>query len=85
MVIYLSKVFIKKYRRLPNKIKSKLEKLEKDFRTNPFDPKLKTHPLVGKLKGYYAFSIDYQYRIIFTFKNENEVWFHNIGTHQIYK
>jgi mRNA-degrading endonuclease YafQ of YafQ-DinJ toxin-antitoxin module len=65
MVIYLSKTFIKNYRRLPNKIKLKLEKLEKDFRTNPFNPKLKTHPLTGTLRGFYSFSIDYHYRIVF--------------------
>lgn len=85
MIIYFSNTFIKSYRHLPNKIKLKLEKLENDFRANPFNPNLKTHPLTGKIKGFYSFSIDYRYRVVFSFKNENEIWFHNVGTHQIYK
>ena len=85
MKISYTDLFCKRYRRLPKNIKTKAEKAEEFFRHNPFNPKLKTHPLTGKLKGFYSFSIDYQYRIIFTFENESEVWFHNVGTHQIYK
>jgi addiction module RelE/StbE family toxin len=83
--IYYSKNFLKNYRRLPQKVKTKFENLETTFRQNPFNPKLKTHPLSGNLKGFYSFSIDYHYRIVFNFETENEIWFHNVGTHQIYK
>ncbi|HOR02204.1 MAG TPA: type II toxin-antitoxin system mRNA interferase toxin, RelE/StbE family [Candidatus Woesebacteria bacterium] len=85
MKIYLSSNFLKEYKKVSKLIKNKLEVKEKIFRTNPFDPCLKTHPLTGKLKGFYSFSIDYHYRIVFSFENENEIWFHSIGTHAIYK
>jgi mRNA-degrading endonuclease YafQ of YafQ-DinJ toxin-antitoxin module len=84
MKIYYSSKFAKEYRKLPTKIKPKAEKRENVFRKNPFDPRLKTHKLSGILAGYLAFSVDYQYRIIFEFKNEQTVWFHAVGTHEIY-
>lgn len=66
-------------------IKGKAEKQEKIFRQNFHDPRLKTHRLSGKLKEYWAFSITHNYRIIFSFASHNEVYFHAIGTHEIYK
>lgn len=85
MQIYCSQIFFKNYKKLPASTRSKLEKLEIIFRANPFDPRLKTHPLAGKLKGFYSFSIDYHYRVVFYFEKENEIWFENVGTHAIYK
>ena len=85
MKIYYSSKFAKEYKRLPLKVKSVAEKKEKIFRRNPHDTILKTHKLTGKLKGYYSFSIDYQYRIIFEFAEKKTVWFHSVGTHEIYK
>lgn len=83
-IIYSSK-FAKEYKRLPLKVKKAAEKKEKVFRKDPFEPSLKTHKLTGKLKEYYSFSIDYQYRIIFEFVNKDIIWFHSVGTHEIYK
>lgn len=84
MKIYYSSKFAKEYKRLPHKVKKVAEKKEKIFRKDPFDSSLKTHKLTGKLKDYYSFSIDYQFRIIFEFVLE-DVWFHSVGTHEIYK
>ena len=81
---YLPK-FLKQYQKIPLKVKIKAEKQEIIFRKNPFDPRLKTHRLTGNLKEFWAFSIDYQYRIIFQFADENTIWFYSIGTHAIYK
>ena len=85
MKIYYSSKFAKEYKRLPLKVKIAAEKNEKIFRINPHDARIKTHKLTGKLKGYYSFSIDYQYRIIFEFTEKKIVWFHSVGTHEIYK
>lgn len=84
MKIYYSSKFAKEYKRLPLKVKIAAEKKEKIFRKNPRNPRLKTHRLTGKLKEYYSFSIDYQYRIIFEFRETEVVWFHSVGTHEIY-
>ena len=85
MKIYYSSKFEKEYKRLSNKVKLTAEKKEKIFRNDPFDSKLKTHKLTGRLKDFYSFSIDFKHRIIFEFSGKNIVWFHSIGSHEIYK
>jgi len=51
------------------------------FCSEPFHSSLKTHRLSGNLKGYFAFSITYEYRLIFKFMAENKVLLLDIGTH----
>ncbi len=84
-IIYSSK-FAREYKKLPNNIKNIAEEQETLFRNDPFDPKLKTHKLKGRLNGFLSFSIDHKYRIIFEFgKDKNRVYFHSIGDHDIYE
>ena len=85
MKIYYSRKFAKEYKKLPLKIKILAEKKEKIFRKNPHESSLKTHRLKGRLKEYWSFSIDYHYRIIFEFREKDIIWFHSVGTHEIYK
>lgn len=48
-------------------------------------PSLKLHKLGGKLKGHWAFSIDYDMRIIFRYTNDGNILFINVGNHdQVY-
>jgi len=51
------------------------------FSEQPFHPSLKTHTLSGGLKSYSAFSITYEYRLIFRFISDNKVLLVDIGTH----
>lgn len=85
MKIFYSSKFAKEYKHLSKRLKLAAEEKEKIFRKDPYSPQLKTHKLTGKLKEYWAFSIDYQYRIIFEFRDKNVVWFHSVGTHEIYR
>jgi len=85
MKIYYSSKFKREYQKLPLSIKKSAEQKEKIFRKDYFDLRLKTHKLKGSLKGFWSFSIDGKYRIIFEFAFENEIWFHSVGTHDIYK
>lgn len=83
-ILYLPK-FAKQYRRLPAKIKDVAEEKEKIFHKNPHDPRLKTRKLHGRLKSFWALSINYEYRIIFDFVDKNTVRFYSIGKHDIYE
>ena len=84
-IIYGSK-FAREYKRLPDNIKDIAEEQETLFRENPFNPKLKTHKLKGKLSGFLSFSIGHKYRIIFEFsKDKNTIYFHSAGNHDIYQ
>lgn len=83
--IYYSNYFYAALNKISDKAKMDFLKKESFFIKNPFHPSLKTHKLHGKYKDYYAFQINYQYRLMFKFLNDNEVIFVNIGTHEIYK
>lgn len=82
--IAYSPYFVKRFRTLPNSVQKKAINREKLFRRNMFAPSLKTHKLKGELADYYAFSVDYHYRILFSIEPTGEVVFINIGTHSIY-
>ena len=84
-IIYSSK-FAREYKKLPSNIKDIAEEQESIFRKDPFDSRLKTHKLKGKLSGFLSFSIGYKYRIIFEFaKDRKTVYFHTVGDHDIYQ
>ncbi|MFH1246081.1 MAG: type II toxin-antitoxin system mRNA interferase toxin, RelE/StbE family [Candidatus Omnitrophota bacterium] len=83
--IYPTTHFIKSYKSLPGEIKEHSKHREKIFKANPFDSRLKTHKLKGKFKDYWSYSIDYQYRILFRFIDNETILYHDIGTHDIYK
>ena len=51
--IYPTNHFIKSYKMLPENIKTVAKNREIAFVNNPFDKRLKTHKLKGKLKDYW--------------------------------
>lgn len=84
-IIYYTR-FEKSYHLLPIKIKDLAEKKEEIFCQNPFDIRLKTHELHGRLKDLWSFSVNNNCRILFRFyKSKETVIFIDIGTHEIYK
>ncbi len=84
MKIYYSSKFSREYKKLPVRIKKLAEERERLFRDDPFCRALETHKLHGRFKGYWTFSVDEVYRIIFEFVKEDIVWFHSAGDHSIY-
>lgn len=85
MLIVYSSHFLRAYKKCPKDIQTRAKEQEKIFRINHFDPRLKTHKLAGNFFGYYAFSITYNYRIIFRLDNRDaEAYFITIGDHSIY-
>lgn len=77
--------FLKSVTKLPQSVKKKIQKKDIIFRKNPFDKQLNTHKLHGRFNEYWAYSIDYQYRVIFVFKDDRTIIYYDIGSHQIYK
>ncbi len=51
------------------------------FSSNPFSKQLRTHKLAGTLKGLWAFRVDYDTRIIFSFITDDEILLIDIGSH----
>ena len=48
-------------------------------------PSLRVHKLNGQLVGFFAFSIDYTMRIIFSNEEKGVVRFLKIGDHSVYR
>lgn len=84
MRIYYSTKFKREYKKLPKPVKVLAEEKEQIFRDDPFDVRLDTHKLHGRLKEFWSFSIDNRFRIIFEFAKKDVVWFHSAGDHSIY-
>lgn len=82
-ILYAPK-FVRQYKKLSPEIQLLAEKREEIFCKDPFDSRLKTHKLSGRLGIYYAFSVNFSYRIIFDFQDKEIAHFYEIGPHDIY-
>ncbi|KKP37162.1 MAG: Plasmid stabilization system [Candidatus Roizmanbacteria bacterium GW2011_GWA2_32_13] len=83
--LFYTSQFIKSLKKLPENITLLFEDKQAFIIINPFNPLLKTHKLKGKLKEYYSFSVNSEYRVIFKVINKFKILFFDIGTHEIYK
>ena len=85
MKVYFSREFIKALKKAPKRIKSAFKERLEIFVKDPSDPRLRNHPLKGKLKGYRSINITGDWRALFE-EVEDGVHFVIIGTHsQLYK
>lgn len=82
-VEYTSK-YIRSFKKLPNSVKQKVRQKESILRHNPFNPQLKIHKLHGRFRDYWSYSVDFKYRVIFSFPGD-KILFFDIGPHQIYQ
>ena len=80
----VSRKFVKSFKRYNIKTKKKITQKIDVFLEDPYQPALKTHKLTGKWKDYWAFSIEYNVRIMFKFVANDKVEFINFGPHGIY-
>lgn len=48
---------------------------------DPFQPRLRTHKLTGRLEGLWAFSVNFDCRVIFKFISKTEILLIDIGGH----
>ena len=51
------------------------------FANDPFQAALRTHKLSGKLKGLWAFAVEYDCRIVFQFLENGDALLIDVGTH----
>jgi addiction module RelE/StbE family toxin len=59
----------------------------RDLESNPFQPRLRHHPLGGRLKGFQAVSVTYEFRIILRIEvTDQEIILLDIGSHgEVYR
>lgn len=83
------KTFLRAFRKTLKKkpqLRNDIEKILRQLAENPFETKLSTHKLKGKLSGSWACSVDYDLRIIFDFVEsysgqEDDILLIGIGSH----
>ena len=77
--------FIKKFDALEKDLQNEiLEKIEL-FKDNKNHEQLKVHRLHGQLKDKYSFSVNYKFRIVFSYISKKEIVLLTVGDHEIYK
>ena len=76
-----AKSFHRALAKLPLAQKKSAREAFRIFRQDPFDPRLRTHKLSGRLSELWSFSTAYDLRVIFCFQPQNRAMFENIGTH----
>jgi mRNA-degrading endonuclease YafQ of YafQ-DinJ toxin-antitoxin module len=87
MTIYYTARFRRNFKNLDRPLKSTAGKKIELFRQNPFDSRLHTHSLHGRLKELSSFSVNARFRILFEFidAGRDQVIFLDIGDHSLYR
>ena len=81
MQIEFHRLFKKKYKKVPVKIRGRFDERLFIFETEPFHPQFNNHPLGGDKKGQWSINIMGDWRAIYVFKDEKAVVFIDIDTH----
>ena len=80
MKIEFSKAFQKRYKKYPQKLRSKIDERMMLFSKDKFHPMLENHPLHGEWQGYRSINITGDYRAIFE-EIGSLVYFVAVDTH----
>lgn len=81
MKILFHRIFEKRYKKLPDKIKQRVKERNILFEKDPYNPILNNHALNGKYMGYRSISVTGNIRIIYKFLNKDTALFSDVGTH----
>jgi mRNA-degrading endonuclease YafQ of YafQ-DinJ toxin-antitoxin module len=74
MTIYVYTQYRRSYKTLDPQLQKVADQRIALFRQSPFDSRLDTHRLHGKLKNQWSFSVDARNRILFEFLSKKKDW-----------
>lgn len=83
MTIEYSSNFLRQTRKLSTQDQKRLSERLEWFKKDRLDPRLHVHPLTGRLKGYFSFSLDYSKRVVFLWMDTETVLFTDVGSHDV--
>ena len=85
MRVEVTSQFQRSFNKLPSDLRRLTVQRVACFAANPFDPRLRTHKLKGKLKALWSFSVSDAYRVLVSFPQPGIALLHNVGTHDVYR
>jgi addiction module RelE/StbE family toxin len=77
--------FLRQYKKLSADLKRDVKNALFLFQKNPHDVHLRLHKLSGHLNKFWSLSINYEYRVIIGYENENTIECYAVGTHDVYR
>ena len=81
MTVDFHRIFRKRYKKIPLKIRRRFDERLLLFMREPFHPILNSHPLSGDRRGQWSINITGDWRAICVFKNTTTVVFIDTDTH----
>lgn len=81
MRIEFHRLFKKRYRKAPVKIRNQFDERVLIFEKEPFNPLLNNHPLTGDRNGQWSINITGDWRAVYIFSGADAVIFIDIDTH----
>ena len=85
VIVHVTSDFTRAFRRLPKQIQRLAVRKDQQFQQNSFSPQLETHKLKGELDGFWSYSVNKAYRVLFRFVTDTIVLYYDIGMHDIYR
>lgn len=83
--IHFTPKFLRLAKKLDPDLQDEVERCLELLQKNPRSTILKTHKLTGSLRGYLSCSVNYQYRIIFKWDNQETITVLTVGDHDVYR
>lgn len=85
MKIVYTSIFFRKFNKLPKVLQDDVREKITLFAENPRNPSLRAHKLKGQLRGYFSFSVNYKYRIVYEYDDAHTVALLTVGDHSVYE
>lgn len=76
--------FLRSLKKLPKLVQDDIVSSIEEFKDKKNHKKLDLHKLHGEMKMYHTFSANFYYRVIIKI-NKKEIYFMDVGTHEVYK
>ncbi|OGG40976.1 hypothetical protein A3A21_01250 [Candidatus Jorgensenbacteria bacterium RIFCSPLOWO2_01_FULL_45_25b] len=77
--------FIRKFKKLDTGLQDEIIEKLGLFKNEANHEKLKVHKLKGVLKNCHSFSVNYKFRVVFSYGSKNDVHILSVGNHEIYE
>ena len=82
-IVFAAKI-IRQIRDLESALQEEVYEKIDLFRDAGNHKQLKVHKLHGRMRGYYSFSVNYKFRIVFKYINKKTIILLTVGDHEIY-